>query len=80
MVTKLKEAEVRVKRGSILIFTLLFANDAIIFMEDETSMRLGLDVVMEWHRMWSVRVIVARLSHTSKHTTIGKPKITCMEG
>ena len=59
------------KCESILISTLLFANDTIIFVEDETSNRLELDVIVEWCRPWSVKAIVARLSHKSKHTTIG---------
>ncbi len=39
---KLNEAEVGVKCGSKLISMLLYADDAVIFAEDEKSMRLGL--------------------------------------
>ena len=42
--------------GSMLISTLLYADDAVIFAEDEKSMTLGLDMLMEWCRKWSVEV------------------------
>ena len=50
IVARLKEAEVGVKCGTKLISMLLYADDAVIFAEDEKSMRLGLDVLMGWHR------------------------------
>ena len=50
VVTSLKETEVGVKCGSKLISMLLYADDAVIFAEDEKSMRLGLDVLMGWCR------------------------------
>ena len=53
VVARLKEAEIGVKCGSKL---LLYADDAVIFAEDEKSMRLGLDVLMGWCREWSVEV------------------------
>ena len=56
IVARLKEAEVGVKCGSKLISMLLYADDAVIFAEDEKSMRLGLDVLMGWCREWSVEV------------------------
>ena len=48
VVAWLKEAEVGVKCGSKLISMLLYTDDAVIFAEDEKSMRLGLDVLMGW--------------------------------
>ena len=44
VVTRLKEVEVGAKCGGKLISMLLYADDAVIFAEDEKSMRLGLDV------------------------------------
>ena len=35
---------------------LLYADDAVIFAEDEKSIRLGLDVLMGWCWEWSVEV------------------------
>ena len=55
LVARLKEDEVGVKCGSKLMsILLLHANDTEIFAEDEKSMRLGLDVLMEWFWDWSV--------------------------
>ena len=56
MIARLKEAEVGVKCGGKLISVLLHADDAVIFAEDEKSMRLGVDVLMGWCREWSVEV------------------------
>ena len=42
--------------GSMLISTLLYADDAVIFAEDKKSMTLGLDMLMERCRKWSVEV------------------------
>ena len=53
---KLKGAEVGVKSGGKLIPMLLYADDAVIFAEDEKSMRLGLDVLMGWCWEWSIEV------------------------
>ena len=53
---RLKEVEVGVKCGSKPISMLLYADDAVIFAEDERSMSLGLDVLMGWCREWSVEV------------------------
>ena len=56
IVARLKEAEVGVKCGSKPISMLLYADDAVIFAEDERSMSVGLDVLMGWCREWSVEV------------------------
>ena len=56
IVARLKEAEAGVNCGSGLISMLLYADDAVIFAEDERSIRLGLDVLMGWCREWSVEV------------------------
>ena len=42
--------------GTKLISMLLYADDAVIFAEDEKSMRLGLDLLMGWCRECSVEV------------------------
>ena len=58
MVARLKEAEVGVnsKCGSKPNSMLLYTDDAVIFAEDEKSMRLRLDVLMGWCWEWSVEV------------------------
>ena len=56
VVARLKEVEDGVKCGSKLISMLLYADDAVIFADDEKSMRLGLDVLMGWCREWSDEV------------------------
>ena len=56
IVARLKEAEVGLKCGSKLISMLLYADDAVIFAEDEKLIRLGLDVLKRWYRKWSVEV------------------------
>ena len=35
---------------------LLYADDAVLFAENEKSIRLGLDVLMGWCQKWSVEV------------------------
>ena len=45
LVTKLKEAGVEVKCRGQLISVLLYADDAVILAEDETSMKHGLDTL-----------------------------------
>ena len=60
LVTKLKEAEVGVKCREQLISVLLYANDAVIFAEDEKLMRRGLDVLAEWCGEWLVEVNVEK--------------------
>ena len=47
LVTKLKEAEVGVRRGKKLILVLLYADDAVIFA-DGIMMRQGLDILAKW--------------------------------
>ena len=60
LVATLKEAEVGVKCENELISMLLYADDAVMFAEDEKSMRLGLNVLMGWYREWSVEVNVEK--------------------
>ena len=43
-----------------LISALLYADDAVIFAEDEELMRRGLDVLAEWCEEWSVKVNVEK--------------------
>ena len=43
-----------------LISALLYADDAVIFAEDEGLMRRGLDVLAEWCEEWSVKVNVEK--------------------
>ena len=37
---------------------LLYADDAVILVEDERSMRLGLDTLAEWCSKWAVEINV----------------------
>ena len=52
LVSKLKEAEVGVRCGGKLISALLYADDTVIFAENEELMRRGLDVLAEWCTEW----------------------------
>ena len=60
LVSKLKEAEVGVMCRGQLISALLYADDAVIFAEDEELMRRGLDILAEWCEEWSVKVNVEK--------------------
>ena len=60
LVSKLKEAEVGVRCGGQLISALLYADDAVIFAENEELMRRGLDVLAEWCTEWSVKINVEK--------------------
>ena len=58
LVTKLKEAEIGVKCGGLLIPVLLYADAAVIFAEDKKLVRFGLNVLAECCSDWSVEVNV----------------------
>ena len=60
LVSKLKEAEVGVMCMGQLISALLYADDAVIFEEDEELMRRELDILSEWCEEWSVKVNVEK--------------------
>ena len=60
LVSKLKEAEVGVRCGGQLVSALLYADNAVIFAENEELMRRGLDVLAEWCTEWSVKVNVEK--------------------
>jgi len=60
LVLKLKEAEVGAKCRKQLISVLLYANDAVIWAEDEKLMRWGLEVLMDWCDEWAVEVNVEK--------------------
>ena len=60
LVNKLKEADVRVMCRGQLISALLYADDAVIFAEDEELMRRGLKIFAEWCEKWSVKVNVEK--------------------
>ena len=68
LVSKLKEAEVGVRCGGQFVSALLYADDAVIFAENEELMRRGLDVLAEWCMEWSVKVNVekCRVMHMRK--------------
>lgn len=40
----------------MLFLSLLYTDAAVIFVEDEKSMIVVLDILMEWCREWSVEV------------------------
>ena len=42
-------------QGAIDLSTILYADDAVIFAEDEELMRRGLDIVAEWWVEWSAK-------------------------
>ena len=82
IVARLKEAEVGVKCGSKLISMLLYADDAVIFAEDEKSMRLGLDVLMGWCREWWCGVMHMRrkgVKRTEEKFCEGEEEIAVVE-
>ena len=58
LVRKLKEAKVGVMCRGQLISALLYADDAVIFAEDEELIRRGLDILAEWCEEWSGKVNV----------------------
>ena len=60
LVLKLKEAEVGAKCRKQLISVLLYANDAVIWAEDEKLMRWGLEVLMDWCDEWAMEVNVEK--------------------
>ena len=88
-VTRLKEVEVGVKCGSKLISMLLHADDAVIFAEDDKSMRLGLDVLMGWCQEWPVEVNGGKcgvmhmkrkgVKRTEEKFYVGEEEITVVE-
>ena len=43
-----------------LISALLYADDAVIFAEDEELMRRGLDILAEWCEEWSMKINVEK--------------------
>ena len=60
LISKLKEADVGVMCRGQLNSALLYADDAVIFAEDEELMRRGLDILAEWCEEWSVKVNVEK--------------------
>ena len=60
LVNKLKEADVGVMCRGQLISALLYADDTVIFAEDEELMRRGLNILAEWCEEWSVKVNVEK--------------------
>ena len=59
LVSRLKEAEVRVMCRGQFIPALMYADDAVIFADDEV-MRRGLDILAEWCEECSVKVNVEK--------------------
>ena len=60
LVNKLKEADFGVMCRGQLVSALLYADDAVIFAEDEELMRRGLDILDEWYEEWLVKVNVEK--------------------
>ena len=58
LVSKLTTAEVGVKRRDQLIPALLYADDMVMFVEDDEMMRRALEKLDEWCTEWAVRVNV----------------------
>ncbi len=55
---KLKAAGVGVECRGWLVSALLYADDAVLFAEDEEGMRVGLGVLSEWCKQWAVEINV----------------------
>ena len=60
LISKLKEADVGVMCRGQLNSALLYADDAVIFAQDEELMRRGLDSLAEWCEEWLVKVNVEK--------------------
>ena len=43
-----------------LVTALLYADDAVLFAEDEEGMRVNLEVLSGWCKQWSVEVNVEK--------------------
>ena len=89
LVNKLKRADVGVMCRGQLISALLYADDALIFAEDEELMRRGLDILAEWCEEWSVKVNVEKcgvmhlrrkgVKRSDKRFHVGGEEIKVME-
>ena len=55
---KLKAAGVGVECRGRLVSALLYADDAVLFAEDEEGMRVSLGVLSEWCKQWAVEINV----------------------
>ena len=58
LVEKLKAAGVGVECRGRLVSALLYADDAVLFAEDEEGMRVSLGVLSEWCKQWAVEINV----------------------
>ena len=58
VVKELKEAEVGVDCRALRIPALLFADDMVLFAEEEEMMGKGLEVLEKWCEEWDVKVNV----------------------
>ena len=58
LVEKLKVAGVGVECRGRLVSALLYADDAVLFAEDEEGMRVSLGVLSEWCKQWAVEINV----------------------
>ena len=73
-----------------LISALLYADDAVIFAEDEELMRRGLNILAEWCEEWSVKVNVEKcgvmhlrrkgVKRSDERFHVGGEEIKVMEG
>ena len=60
LVEKLKAAGVGVECRGRLITALLYADDAVLFADNEEGMRVSLEVLSGWCKQWSVEVNVEK--------------------
>ena len=58
LVEKLKAAGVGVECRGRLVSALLYADDAVLFAEDEEGMRVSLGVLSVWCKQWAVEINV----------------------
>ena len=60
LVEKLKAAGVGMECRERLVTALLYADDAVLFANDEEGMRVSLEVLSGWRKQWSVEVNVKK--------------------
>ena len=60
LVEKLRGAGVRVECRGRMVTALLYADDAVLFAENEEEVKRGLKVLEEWCKEWGVEVNVEK--------------------
>ena len=78
LVEKLKAAGVGVECRGRLVSALLYADDAVLFAEDEEGMRVSLGVLSEWCKQWAVEINVDKcgVMHMRRRGLRGRGKLS----